>query len=77
MACLRTSGLSTSGLATPALATPALATPTASQEYLTQVLTHLRSVLLSSKIGLTPQQILYDYIYFVGDPLPYAQMGYG
>ena len=48
----------------------------ASEDFITDTLTHLRSVLLSSKEGLTPKQILYDYIYLVGQRLPYEEMGY-
>lgn len=47
-----------------------------SEEFISDTLNHLRAVLLSSKDGLTPKQILYDYIYFVGEPLPYLQMGH-
>jgi len=47
-----------------------------SDDFITETLTHLRSVLLSSKEGLTPKQILYDFIYLVGQRLPYEEMGY-
>ena len=47
-----------------------------SEEFVRDTLTHLRSVMLSSKEALTPKQILYDYIYFVGEPVPFAQMGF-
>ena len=47
-----------------------------SEEFVRDTLTHLRSVMLSSKEALTPKQILYDFIYFVGEPLPFAQMGF-
>jgi len=47
-----------------------------SEEFVADTLNHLRAVLLSSKEGLTPKQILYDYLYFVGEPLPYLHMGH-
>lgn len=47
-----------------------------SEEFISETMNHLRAVLLSSKEGLTPKQILYDYIYLVGEPLPYLQLGH-
>ena len=53
-------------------------TENVSKEFLVSVLECIRSVLLSTKNGkgLSPKQIIYDYMYLVGEPVPFEKLGY-
>lgn len=44
---------------------------------LNQVKNRIRAVLISAKHGCSPRQLLNDYEHFIGEPIPYEELGFG